>query len=254
MSNQVQLRRQELLQAQHAADVQHKARRRILLWVGALVIAGLVAAIAVAVVRASGQERTLPTVTGEVVVPQHLTPDGAIPVGAAAAPVTVEIYFDYMCPACGAFEAANAGELDRLLADGVARIDLRPIAFLDEQSSGTEYSTRAANAVAVVTDAAPDRVWAFHTALYEHQPAEGSEGLTDEQIAAVAADAGVPADLVAAFTDGTYRPWVASVTREAFASGVQGTPTVKIDGVVFAGNVYEAGPLTEAIESAAADR
>jgi len=116
--------------------------------------------------------------------------------------------------------------------------------FLDEQSSGTEYSTRSANAFAGVADAAPDRVWDFHTALYEQQPAEGSQGLSDEQIAKIAADAGVPADVVDGFTDDTFRPWVASVTREAFDSGVQGTPTVKIDGEVFEGNVYAVGPLT----------
>jgi protein-disulfide isomerase len=252
MRKQAQL--QELRRTQHALAVQRTRRRRILTWAGALVILGLIVAITVAVVQASGRERTLPDVTGEVVVPQHLTPTGAIPVGAADAPVTVEIYFDYMCPACGAFEAANGGELDRLVAEGVARIELRPIAFLDEQSSGTEYSTRSASAVAVVADAAPDRVWDFHTALYGHQPSEGSEGLSDEQIADIAADVGVPADVVDRFTDGTYRPWVASVTRDAFGSGVQGTPTVKIDGVVFEGNVYAVGPLTKAIESAAADQ
>jgi protein-disulfide isomerase len=254
MSKQATLRRLELRLAEQAETSRRSRQRRILVAIGALVIVALLAAIAVVVVRAARHERALPQVTGAIVVPQHLTPGGAIPVGSGAAPVTVEIYYDYMCPACGAFESANADELGRLVADGVARIELRPIAFLDEQSSGTEYSSRSANAVAVVADAAPDRVWAFHTALYGHQPSEGSEGLSDEQIADIADDAGVPADVVDAFIDGTYRPWVASVTREAFASGVQGTPTVKIDGVVFQGNVYAVGPLTEAIESAAADQ
>ena len=44
------------------------------------------------------------------------------------------------------------------------------------------------------------------------------------------------------------------MTEDAFDSGVQGTPTVKIDGVVFEGNVFAVGPLTKAIESAAADQ
>lgn len=254
MSKQERLRTQELRRVQHAASVRRSRRRRITRSVGALVIVGLLGAITVAVVQAAGKERTQSDVTGKVIVPQHLTPTGAIPVGAAGAPVTVEIFFDYMCPACGAFESANAGELDRLVAEGVARVELRPLAFLDEQSSGTEYSTRSANAVAVIADAAPDRVGAFHGAMYARQPAEGTEGLSDQQIADIAADAGVPADVVDQFTDGTYEPWVASVTQEAFDSGLQRTPTVKIDGVVFEGNVYAVGPLTEAIESAAADQ
>ena len=243
---------QELRRVQQAEAVRRSRRRRIIAWVGGIVIVGLVAAIVLAVVRAGSDERTLPPVTGDVLVPQNLSPTGAIPVGAATAPVTVEIFFDYMCPACGAFEAANAGELDRLLQAGTVRFELRPLAFLDEQSSGTEYSTRTANAIATVANAAPDHVWDFHSALYEQQPSEGSDGLTDEQIAGIAADAGVPADVVSTFTDGTYESWVASVTQEAFDSGIQGTPTVKIDGAVFAGDVYSEGPLTEAIEAAAA--
>ena len=254
MSKQARLRTQELRQARQAAAARRSGRRRILTSIGALVIAALVAALTVAVVQAAGNERMLPDASGAVVAPQHLTQTGGIPVGSADARVTVEIYYDYMCPACGAFEKANGGELDRLVADGVARIELRPIAFLDEQSSGTEYSTRSANAFAAVADAAPDRVWDFHTALYEHQPAEGSEGLSDEKIAKIAADAGVPADVVGGFTDDTFRPWVGSVTQKAFDSGVQGTPTVKIDGEVFEGNVYAVGPLTKAIKSAADDR
>jgi protein-disulfide isomerase len=222
--------------------------------VGALIIIGLLVAIIVAVVQSAGRESSLPEVAGKVVAPRHLAGTGAISVGASRAPVTVEIYFDYMCPACGAFEHANSAELSRLVADGTARIELRPIAFLDEQSSGSEYSSRSANAIAVVADAAPDRVWDFHSALYAHQPAEGSHGLSDEEIAAIATEAGVPADVVDQFADGKFRPWVASVTQQAFDSGVQGTPTVKIDGEVFEGDAFVVGPLTKAIESAARDQ
>jgi len=222
--------------------------------VSGLVILGLVAAIIVAVVKAAGGDNSPAPATGEVIAPKNLTPNGSIPVGEASAPVTVEIYYDYMCPACGEFEAANGDELDRLLEEGVVRIQLRPISFLDRTSNGTEFSTRSANAVATVADAAPKSAWDFHTALYGQQPAEGSDGLSDGQIADIATDAGVPADVVDQFTDETFRAWVASVTKQAFDSGIQGTPTVKIDGRVFKGDVYTAGPLTEAIESAAADQ
>jgi len=222
--------------------------------VGGLVILGLVAAIVVAVVKAAGGDSSPAPATGAVVAPKNLTANGSIPVGEASAPVTVEIYYDYMCPACGEFEAVNGDELDRLLEKGVARIELRPISFLDRASNGTEFSTRSANAIATVADAAPKSAWELHTALYGQQPAEGSDGLSDDQIAAIATDAGVPADVVDRFTEETFRPWVGSVTKQAFDSGIQGTPTVKINGTEFKGDVYTVGPLTEAIESAAADQ
>jgi protein-disulfide isomerase len=252
MSTQARARTQQLRKAQREAALRQARRRRVLTVVGGLVIVALVVAIVVAVLKATGGEDAPPAATGELVTPQNLTPSGAIPVGASDAPVTLEIYFDYMCPACGAFEAANGAELDRLVEDGAVRIELRPISFLDEQSNGTEYSTRAANALAAVADAAPERVWAFHAALYDEQPAEGTDGLSDDQIAEIATEAGVPGDVVDGFPDNTYRPWVALVTQQAFDSGVESTPTLKIDGVVFEGDRYSAGPLTEAIESAAA--
>jgi len=252
MSKQSRMRTQALRQAQLEAAARKARQRRIAQVLGGLVILGLVVAIVVVVLGSGGDDEPgVAKPTGEVVAPQNLTPSGAVQAGDPAAPVTVEIYYDYMCPACGAFEAANGEELDRLLDEGVIQLALRPISFLDEASEGTKYSTRAANAFATVVDSDPDLAWAFHQALYVDQPEEGTEGRSDDEIAAVAEDAGVPADVASTFTDGTFDQWVASVTAEAFDSGVSGTPTIKINGQVFEGDPYTVGDLTEAIESAA---
>jgi protein-disulfide isomerase len=45
---------------------------------------------------------------------------------------------------------------------------------------------------------------------------------------------------------------VNSATTKSFASGVKGTPTVKINGEVFDGDLYTAGALKEAVTKAAA--
>jgi protein-disulfide isomerase len=252
MSKQSRIRTQELRKAQQEAARKEARRRRLLTVLGGLVIVGLVAAIIVAVVQATGGDDGSSTASGsgEVVQPANTT-EWSIPVGDDAAPVTVALYYDYMCPACGAFEQANGDELDRLVEEGTARVELRPISFLDAQSRGTEYSTRSANAIATVADGAPENVWEFHRALYEAQPEEGSEGLSDDEIAQLATDAGVPSDVVDRFTEGTFTGWVAAATEASSEAGVEGTPTVLIDGEVFEGEVYEPGVLTEAIESAA---
>jgi protein-disulfide isomerase len=255
MSKQSRIRTQELRKAQLEAAARKAKQRRVAQVLGGVVILGLVAAIVVAVLNVTGgPDRDLPEPTGEVVAPRNLTGSGAVHVGSADAPVTVEIYYDYMCPACGAFEAANGDELDRLMSEGLAQLELRPISFLDEQSEGTRYSTRAANAFATVVDGAPDLAWTFHQALYAEQPEEGTEGLSDDDIAAIATSSGVPAEEVDRFTDAAFEQWVAAVTVEAFDSGIQGTPTIKIDGEVFEGDPYTVGDLTEAIESAAGDQ
>ena len=105
--------------------------------------------------------------------------------------------------------------------------------------------------MATVADRAAQHVWAFNNALYASQPREGTRGLSDEQIADLATQAGVSRDVADAFDERAFEPWVASVTQAAFGSGVQGTPTVKINGTVFKGDVYRVGPLTQAIEAAA---
>ena len=253
MSKQSRIRTQELRKAQLEAAARKAKRRRILQVLGGVVILGLVAAIVLVAVRAGNDDEKLPEVSGEVIPPDNLTSSGTIPVGSADAPVVVEIYFDYMCPVCGQFEKANAEELSRLIEDGTVQVELRPLAFLDKFSNGTEYSSRTANDLAAVADAAPDRVWDFHDALYAEQPEENSDGLSDDEIASIAEDAGVPADVVETFGDGTYRPWVASVTQDALDQDwFTGTPTVLIDGEVFDGDLFTTGPLTDAIESAAA--
>ncbi|GAA2626062.1 DsbA family protein [Paractinoplanes durhamensis] len=238
----------EVRLAQERAERRRK-RIRIAIGAGSLVIVGLLVAIFAVVYTSASHDRT--TASGVLVTPANLAASGAIPVGQTSAPVTVEIYLDYMCPACGKFEQANATELDRLLAAGTIKLELHPMNFLDSRSKGTNYSTRTANAVATTADQAADKVWVLSKALYANQPEEGTSGLTDQQIADLATTAGVPQATVDAFKNRTFDTWVTNSNDAAFKAGVQGTPTIKINGTHFEGDVYNAGPLTQAIEQAA---
>lgn len=253
MTSNTQSRTRAAEQARQLAARKEQERRRKVLRVGALVVGALVVAIAIAVaVSLGGGEDD--TTAGPVVVPAGATADGRVAVGDADAPVTVSVFFDYMCPFCGRFEAANSAELDRLVAAGQARIDLRPLSFLDAQSEGTRFSTRTANALATVADGAPEVVWDFHQALFAKQPVEGTKGLTDAELADIARDAGVPGAVVDRFAAEEFTGWVDDVTKKAFDSGITGTPTVLVDGHVFSGDLYSPGPLTQAVEAAAAGR
>jgi protein-disulfide isomerase len=248
-------RSREVRRRAEAAAARRRRLHRRLLVVGGVVIVGLLVAIGLSVVKAARDSGDDPGATaassGPVVVPSSGTAAGAIVTGAANAPATVAVYLDYLCPYCARFEKANAGELERLIAAGTVRLELHPLAFLDRLSAGTRYSTRTANAVATVADAAPDRVLAFHKALYDRQPAENGPGLTDDEIAAVAAGAGVDKSVTDRFRLATFEPWVTAGTRTAVDGGVSGTPTVRINGKAFTGDLYTAGPLTKAIETAA---
>ncbi|PFG44366.1 protein-disulfide isomerase [Isoptericola jiangsuensis] len=159
------------------------------------------------------------------------------------APV-IDVYLDYMCPVCGQFEDTNAADIEAMLADGEATVVVTPVAILDRLSRGTDYSTRAASAAYWVADRAPEQFFAFHNALFANQPEENSPGLDNEELAAIAEGAGVPADVADAIADGTARStfgqYTYSLTNDATSDeslvnsgGTFGTPTVLVEGTRF---------------------
>ncbi|TKR22108.1 disulfide bond formation protein DsbA [Cellulomonas hominis] len=200
--------------------------------------------------------------------PGAALPEGGIPVGAEGVGGTVDdsvarvdVYLDYMCPACGAFEEANGDNLITLATEGSATVVYHPIAILNRFSNGTGYSTRAASASALVADEAPDQFAAFNEQLFAGQPEEGTDGLTNSEIADIARDAGVPDDVADQIADGTaldrFGQWVTSATNEASAnpdlvnpqSGSFGTPTITIDGKLWTENWTDPNALLQAVGS-----
>ena len=171
------------------------------------------------------------------VVPAGSEESGGIAVGASGvvgedlpsdAP-RVDIYLDFMCPICGQFEDVNAEDIEAMREAGDVELYYHPISILDRYSQGTDYSTRAANAAATVADAAPENFVAFSDALFANQPAENTEGLSDEQIEQIAIDAGVPEDVATTLDDGLFTKWVIAATDRASQDGMEGTPTLMVD-------------------------
>jgi protein-disulfide isomerase len=151
--------------------------------------------------------------------------------GAAGAPVIVTLYEDFQCPICNEFEKQSGKTLESLVAKGTITLQYRPIAFLDRAST-TKYSTRALNAAACVVNAEPTVYPAFHDLLYANQPAENSAGLPDSRLISLAQQAGA-GDLSSCIKDQTYQGWTVRVTDQSSKDGVNGTPTVLVDGKAF---------------------
>lgn len=236
-------RREELRRKQAAAASRSKTAR--IAWIGGLVV--VVALIAVIAVSFWPKGATTTETTGAAASAEG----GPIVIGDASAAVTVDIYTDFMCPYCGRFEQANGEELQTALDAGTAKLAIHPMSFLDQASNGSQYSTRAANAFVTLAQEDTNIAWKFNRLLFANQPAEGSSGLSDEQLKELAVQAGASEQLAASITKLSYRSWVEAATQAAFDSGVQGTPTVKVNGTVFSGDLYTAGPLTQAIADAA---
>ncbi|BDI23734.1 thioredoxin domain-containing protein [Herbiconiux sp. L3-i23] len=160
--------------------------------------------------------------------------------------VDVRVWVDYQCPFCQAFEAANGEQLRGWVEDGSVTLAVHPISFLDAQSSGNRYSTRAANAAACVANYSPDNFFDFNQIAFEGQPAEGGNGLEDDAIIAFTEEAGVTDPAVAqCITDQEFRTWVGDATKRAFAGpipdsdieAVSSTPTIIVNGTRYTGAI-----------------
>ncbi|MDI2036876.1 DsbA family protein [Paenarthrobacter nitroguajacolicus] len=153
-----------------------------------------------------------------------------VPGGEAEAgkPVKVVAYIDFICPVCKRFETTYGDALTKLRNDGKISLEYRPLGFLDQQST-TNYSSRAANAAACVANTSPDKYADFFNLLFERQPAEGSAGISDKDLKAMATEVGA-ANIDSCVDSKQYRPWVKVATQEAAAIGITGTPTIFVDG------------------------
>ncbi|WP_375002624.1 DsbA family protein [Aeromicrobium sp. CTD01-1L150] len=173
----------------------------------------------------------------ELVAPQGATDDYGVlytPQDAGAEdtegdPVVVELYEDFLCPGCAAFEQANGQFLNQAVAEGEISILYRPYAFLTGQSTN-RYSQRAANAAACVLD--DSGVTAFkqmHDILFANQPSEGGAGPEDDELADFAEQAGA-GDIEQCLRTEKFTPWVEKALERGQEEDVSGTPTVRIDG------------------------
>ena len=211
--------------AEAAARARAERRRRNLL---AGTVAGIVVLVALVVVIVVQTHRTSTSATAAAPANAAGT---EIVVGSATAPVTVDLYEDFQCPNCKAFEAESGSTLAQLIAAGTVQAHYHGMAFLDT-SANDQYSTRALNAAAVVlATAGPDAFQTFHDLLFTNQPAEGGSGLTDAQLVDYAGQAGATGSAVQAdIHDLTYGDWVKKATDQASKDCVTGTPTVLVAG------------------------
>jgi protein-disulfide isomerase len=208
-------------------EQQRRERRRNLLVVGAVVVAVAIIAV-VAVVISSKKDTTGQAATS---VPSGLTGTYDVMIGKASAPTTIKLYEDFQCPICKAFEDVTGKQTLAAIQAGKVKVDYHMVAFLD-RSSTTQYSSRALNAgMAVLDTAGPQAFLKFHTIAYANQPQEGSAGVPDSTLVQWAVQAGAPQDKVTPLIDdNSYHQWVVNATGQMSKDGVNGTPTVYIDG------------------------
>jgi protein-disulfide isomerase len=151
--------------------------------------------------------------------------------------VKVVTYIDWACPVCKQFEATYSTQLLSLVGQGKATLEIHPVSILDRNYQNSRYASRAANAAACVANFDPNQFLAVQTQFYDNQPAEGSNGLTNDQIKSLVVNGGVNDPNVTSCIDNeTFKSWVTAETNSTIsnptltANGGFGTPTVIVNG------------------------
>lgn len=161
------------------------------------------------------------------------TVSGAVVTAGTGRP-SIDVYEDFLCPNCERFEQRDGAAITTALNEGKLTVRYHPIAILDPNSRPAGYSTRAANAA--LCAAAAGVFPGYHQKLFDQQPAEGSAGLTNDQLVAFGTELGAKGDFATCVAKGTNAAAVKAETDKAAAdpnlqsNGVFGTPTVAVNG------------------------
>jgi protein-disulfide isomerase len=210
--------------AELLADTEHQRKLANLKRVA--IVGGVLALVIVAtvVITALGRTEITPSPVG--------SSEYGLVVGDPEAPAEVVIYEDFLCPACGAFEAAAGQQLAAATAAGSVVIDYRPISILQRVGP---YSADSLNAWLVVRDASGDGVAKeFHDLLFADQPAEDEPAPDSDWLVEKAVEAGADEAAVRpGIESGARMDDVEAATQEATDAGVTGTPTVVLNGELF---------------------
>jgi protein-disulfide isomerase len=167
------------------------------------------------------------------------------------APVTIEVYEDFQCPACKTFAEQIAPQIkDAYVASGDVYYIYRHYPFLDDNAPRNE-SDQAANASMCAAD--ENRFWDYHDMLFANWNGENQGAFSDKRLVAFAEALDLDMDAFnACFRENRYRDVIDQDLADGTKLGVTGTPSVFVNGqIVKPGFVPSYEEIAQAIDAAA---
>jgi protein-disulfide isomerase len=149
--------------------------------------------------------------------------------GAADAPVVIEVWEDFQCPFCQRFTyEIEPGIIEQYVESGDVRLVFRNLAFLGNESHWA--------AVAASLAADQNLFWPFHDYLFANFAGNESGGFHLDRLLLMGEAAGLDMDQ---FREGLeienarerFAEIEATSRAEAYAMGINATPTVVVNGV-----------------------
>lgn len=152
--------------------------------------------------------------------PQRITAGQPLVFGSVEAPVRLGLYEDFHCPHCAEFEEQYGPTLKAAVGSGQARIELYPMAFIDEGSAA------AANAMACAAEV--DAGERYYAGLFANHTLRWSDGQLLELGELTGTTLGTGFESCVR-TD-AHAAWVDSINAAAAQNGVTSTPSLLLNG------------------------
>lgn len=151
------------------------------------------------------------------------------------APVKVEEYGDFQCPACRIFQESQETQLiDKYIKTGTVYFTFIPFSFIGDES------VKAAEAAYCAAD--QGKFWDYHDILYANQTAENKGDFTDSRLVAFADYLNFDmAKFNNCFDARTYKKQVTDDYAKAQHNQVDRTPSFIVNGqLVFSNTLFQA--------------
>jgi len=154
---------------------------------------------------------------------------GGTAMGDPTAPVILEVFEDFQCPACVHYTKEVEGRIAEVyVATGQVYYVFHQYPFLDRGSENKE-SQQAANASMCAAE--QELFWEYHDILFANWNGENAGAFSDTKLIAFAESLGLDMDLFTnCFEENRYRDEIQADLELGIEMGVSGTPSVFVNG------------------------
>ncbi|MEU0597619.1 DsbA family protein [Streptomyces sp. NPDC006393] len=253
-SQQAKTAARERLRAERERQAKRaKVRRQVIVACSVVAVLAAAGGIGYAVVQANKPGYWEAAKDQKLVKPANTTgADGTtVVIGKSTAKKTLVIYEDPRCPVCAQFEQTVGETVKKDIDDGKFKLQYVGATFLDKNLPG-EGSRNALSALGAALNVSPEAFLEYKAAMYSAKwhPEETDDKLKDDAYLIKIADT-VPAlkgnaAFQKAVKDGTYDRWALEESKIFDKDGIQGTPTLKMDGKTLTGSDGKNAPMTVA--------
>ena len=231
-----------------------KARRQVIVGVSAVAVLAIAGGIGYAVVQANKPTQWEAAKDAKnVTAPANTEGENGttVVIGKPAAKKTLELYEDSRCPICATFEQTVGETVHKDVDAGKYKVKYVGATFIDNSDNG-EGSKNALSALGAALNVSPEAFLDYKYALYsaKYHPEESDDKFKDDSYLIKVADTVDALKGNDAFQknvkDGTYDAWAMKMSAAFDKSGVQGTPTLKMNGKALTGSDGQNAPMTVA--------